>query len=337
MAIRIGIMGFGRIGRNIFRILHTREDIQVVAIADIVEPEALEYLLRFDTVHGRFPDPIAAKGDSLYVKGQQIRLIQGKQPGDVPWKDFGADIVVEASTKYKTKAFLQKHIEKGAKRVILTLPADDEIDAVIVRGVNDDQLKSHHRVISASSITTNCAALILKILDHAFGIEKAFITTVHAYTNAQRLADVPNTDLRQSRAAAENIIPTTTWVPEAISKVLPQMTGKIDCMAMNVPVSDGSLVDVVSHTKDPVTVEAVNEVVKSAAGSQYKDIVAYMDEPIVSSDVIADSHSAIFDSLATQVIGRHLVKTIAWYDNGWGYAHRIVELIQQLASFERNP
>lgn len=334
MAIQVGIMGFGRIGRNIFRILHSRDDIQVVAIADIAPPDAIEYLLRFDTVHGRFPDPVSAKGNSLYVKGQQIHLSQGLAPGDVPWKEFGADIVIESSTKYRSREWLEKHLKMGAKRVILTSPTSDPLDALVVRGVNDDLLKSSDRLVSVGSITTNCLALILNILNDAFGVKRSFMTTVHAYTNDQRLADVPHSDLRRSRAAAENIIPTDTLVPQAVGIVIPELKGKLDGIAMNVPVPDGSNIDLVTETIKPVTVESVNEVVRSAAESQYKGLVAYMDEPIVSSDVIGDTHSAIFDSLATQTLGDHFLKTLAWYDNGWGYAQRVVELVERLSSFE---
>jgi glyceraldehyde 3-phosphate dehydrogenase len=334
MTINIGLMGFGRIGRNIFRILHGQDEIQVVAISDIVDPPALEYLLQFDTVHGRFPEPVTVKGDTLYVKGRQVRLVQGKEPKDVPWKELGVDIVVEASVRYRTRASLQGHLDRGAKRVVLTVPPQDPVDATIVRGVNDHVLSNKHRIISAASITTNCAGLMLKILNTAFGVERAFMTTVHAYTNAQRLADVPHTDLRQSRAAGENIIPTETHVPKALDEILPELKGKIGGMAMNVPVPDGSNVDLVAETKQPLTIESVNEIFRSASGGVYKGIVAFADDPIVSSDVIGDSHSVVFDSLATMVLGDRFVKTLGWYDNGWGYAHRVVELVSRLAHME---
>lgn len=332
--IRVGIMGFGRVGRNIFRILHNLDHFQVVAIADIAEPKALEYLLKFDTVHGRFPDPISVKDNYMYAKGQQIRLLNAKEPGDAKWSEVGADIVIEATNKFRTRAHLEKHLEAGAKRVILTSPAIDEVDAIVIRGINDALLKPNHRSVSTSSITANCAAPILKILNEAFGVERAFMTTVHAYTNDQRLADVPHTDLRRSRAAAENIIPTDTWAPRAIAKVMPELEGRIDGMAMNVPVPDGSNVDLVIETKRPVTVDAINEVVRSAAGTQFKGIVEYMSDPIVSSDVIGSEHSAIFDSMATQVLGTNMAKTISWYDNGWGYAKRVVEVMERLSGFE---
>ena len=324
-------MGFGRIGRNIFRILHSQNEIEIVAICDLGDAKAMEYLLKFDTVHGRFPDPVVAKGDSLYVKGKQIRMFQLREPGEVPWGDVGADIVVEASAKYRTRAWLEKHLARGAKRVILTVPPTDELDAILIRGVNDHVLSPKHRLISTSSITANCVALTLKILHEAFGVERAFMTTVHAYTNDQRLADVPHTDLRRSRAAAENIIPTETFAPKVIGKVLPELDGRLDGMAMNVPVPDGSNVDLVTETTRAVTVESVNEIFRSAAGGPYKGIVEFMEDPIVSSDVIGDTDSVVFDSLATQVLGDRLVKTISWYDNGWAYAQRVVEVIHAIA------
>jgi glyceraldehyde 3-phosphate dehydrogenase len=334
MTINVGLMGFGRIGRNIFRILHGQDDIRVVAISDIVDPPALEYLLQFDTVHGRFPEPVTVKGDTLYAKGRQVRIVGGKEPKDVPWKELGVDIVVEASVRNQTRASLEGHLARGAKRVILTVPPLEPVDATIVRGVNDHVLTNKHKIISAASITTNCTGLMLKILNTAFGVERAVMTTIHAYTNAQRLADVPHTDLRQSRAAAENIIPTETHVPKALDEILPELRGRIGGMAMNVPVPDGSNVDLVTETKNPITVESVNEVFRSACGGVYKGIVSFVEDPIVSSDVIGDSHSMVFDSLATMVMGDRFVKTLGWYDNGWGYAHRVVELINRLSHME---
>ncbi len=337
MSLRIGIMGFGRIGRNIFRILNRNNDIEVVAIADIAEPTAIEYLLKFDTVHGHFPDPVSARGNALYVRGKEIALLQGKEPGAVSWKDLNIDVVIEATAKYRTREWLQKHLDAGARRVILTTPPLDDIDAVIVRGVNDSTLKVSDRLVSTTSITANCLGLLLDILNKAFGIDRAFLTTVHAYTNDQRLADVPHTDLRRSRAAAENIIPTETWAPQALAKILPELAGKIDGLAMNVPVPDGSNVDLVAETKNRVTVESINEVMKSAAGAQYSGLVSYVTDPIVSSDVIGDTHSAIFDSMSTMVLGDRMLKVLAWYDNGWGYAQRIVELLGQMAAFKEKP
>lgn len=336
MSIRIGLMGFGRIGRNVFRILYPREDIEIAAIVDIAEPVALEYLLKFDTVHGRFNEPVWISGDSMYVKGRQIRILQSRAPGDVNWKDLGVDIVVEATGQYRTRAILEKHLQMGASRVILTVPPRDEID-VVVMGVNDHVLTPATRIVSNASCTANALAPICKILNDAFGIDRAFMTTVHAYTNDQRLADVPHTEMRRSRAAAENIIPATTFSPMMVEKILPELAGKLDGMALNVPVPDGSNVDLVSLMKRPVTAQEVNEVVKSAAATRYKNVVEFTDQPIVSSDVIGNDHSAIFDGLSTAVIGGNLLKTITWYDNGWGYATRVVELILKLAAFDAQP
>jgi len=337
MSIRIGIMGFGRIGRNVFRILYPRDDIEVQAIVDIADPKALEYLLKFDTVHGPFLEPVWITGEFLYAKGRQIRMLQKKAPGDVNWRELGVDIVVEATTQYRTRAPLQKHLDMGAQSVILTVPPRDEIDALVVMGVNDHVLTPETRIVSNGSCTANALAPICKVLHEAFGIERGFVTTVHAYTNDQRLADVPHTELRRSRAAAENIIPTTTWSPRMVETVLPALRGKLDGMALNVPVPDGSNVDLVTLMSRPVTAEEVNEVVRSASLSTFRGIIEYTAEPIVSSDVIGNPHSAVFDSLSTQVLGGNLLKTITWYDNGWGYATRVVELIQRLARLAERP
>jgi len=337
MAIRIGIMGFGRIGRNVFRILYPRDDIEIAAISDVAEPAALEYLLKYDTVHGRFLEPVEISGNVMYVKGKPIRLVQGRAPGDVDWDALGVDIVIEATTRYRTRAELQKHVDSGAKRVILTVPPRDRIDALVVMGVNEHVLTSDTRIVSNASCTANALAPICKILHEAFGIDRGFMTTIHAYTNDQRLADVPHTDLRRSRAAAENIIPTDTWSPQAVGAILPELQGKLDGTALCVPVPDGSCVDLVALMQRPVVAEEVNQVVKAAAASNMQNIVEYTESPIVSSDVIGNSHSAIFDALSTQVLGGNLLKTITWYDNGWGYANRVVELVLRLAELEHAP
>jgi glyceraldehyde 3-phosphate dehydrogenase len=332
--VRIGIMGFGRIGRNIFRILHGREDVEVAAIVDIADPQALAYLLRFDTVHGRFPEPVTVKGEFMYVRGRQIRMITKREPGEVNWAELGVSLVVESTGQYRHRAQLQKHIDSGAERVILTVPPRDALDATIIMGVNDHTLTREHRIISNASCTANAVAPIVKVLNEAFGIEKGMFTTVHAYTNDQRLADVPHTELRRSRAAAENIIPTTTYSPHVIEAMLPGLKGRLDGMAMNVPVPDGSIADLVTLMSRPVAVEEVNEIVKSAAANKYRTIIEYTEEPIVSSDVIGNPHSAIFDALSTQIVGGNLLKTLTWYDNGWGYANRVVELIGRLEEMD---
>ena len=334
MATRVGLMGFGRIGRNVFRILHDRNDIEVAAIVDIAEPEALEYLLRFDTVHGRFEQPVWVKGGALYTRGRAVTLLQAKAPGDVDWKALGVDIVVEATGKYRTRDVLQRHLDKGASRVVLTVPPRDAIDALVVMGVNDHVLGPDTRIVSNASCTANALAPICKVLDDAFGIERGFMTTVHAYTNDQRLADVPHTEMRRSRAAAENIIPTTTHSPKVVESILPQLAGRLDGMALNVPVPDGSTVDLVTWMKRDVTAEQVNEIVRSASMTTFAGIVEYTDQPVVSSDVVGNDHSAVFDGLSTFVLGGSMLKTITWYDNGWGYARRVTELIARLAALD---
>jgi glyceraldehyde 3-phosphate dehydrogenase len=334
MAVRIGIMGFGRIGRNVFRILYPRDDIEIAAIVDIAEPKSLEYLLKFDTVHGRFREPVWVSGDAMYCKGKQIRMLQERAPGDVDWAALGVDIVIEATTKYRTRDELSRHLQRGAKRVILTVPPRDDSIDIVVMGVNDDVLGPETDIVSNASCTANALAPICKVLNDAFGIVRGHMTTVHAYTNDQRLADVPHTEPRRSRAAAVNIIPTGTWSPQAVMRIVPELQGKLDGMALCVPVPDGSAVDLVTLMGRPVTVEEVNEVVRSAAASNYKHIIEYTDQPVVSSDVVGNSHSAVFDALSTQVLGGNLLKTITWYDNGWGYATRVVELILRLAELD---
>jgi glyceraldehyde 3-phosphate dehydrogenase len=334
MSIRIGIMGFGRIGRNVFRILYPQDDIEIVTIVDVADPKALEYLLKFDTVHGRFREPVWVKDGAMYAKGRQIRMLQRKAPGDVDWGAMGVDIVIEATGQYRRRELLQKHLDMGAKRVILTVPPRDDIDAIVVMGVNDHVLDESTRIVSNASCTANALTPILKILHDAFGIDRAFMTSVHAYTNDLRLADVPHSDKRRSRSAVENIIPTVTWSPVAVERILPELKGKLDGMALNVPVPDGSNVDLVTLMNREITAAEVNEVVKSAAATRFKSIIEYTDEPIVSSDVIGNPHSGVFDGLSTAVLGGNMLKTVTWYDNGWGYASRVVELIHRLAELE---
>ena len=331
MSIRIGIMGFGRIGRNVFRILYPRDDIEIVAIADVADPKALEYLLKFDTVHGRFQEPVWVTDGAMYAKGRQIRMLQRRAPGDVDWGAMGVDIVIEATGQFRRRELLEKHLQMGAKRVILTVPPRDDIDAIVVMGVNDHLLNENSRIVSNASCTANALTPILKILNDAFGVDRGFMTTVHAYTNDLRLADVPHSDKRRSRSAVENIIPTETWSPLAVERILPELKGKLDGMALNVPVPDGSNVDLVTMMSREVTAAEVNEVVRSAAATRFHSIIEYTDQPIVSSDVIGNPHSGVFDGLSTAVLGGNMLKTVTWYDNGWGYATRVVELVQRLA------
>jgi glyceraldehyde 3-phosphate dehydrogenase len=336
MPSRIGLMGLGRVGRNIFRILYKSDDPRIEAISDVADHAGLAYLLRFDTILGRFPDELSVRDGHLYAAGRQIKMLSGEKPGDVPWGDLGVDTVVEATSRYRSRAELEKHLERGAKRVILCSQSSDPPDITVVMGVNDDQLRADQRIVSNASNTSHCAAPILKILDDAFGIQRGFITTVHAYTNQQRLADVPTEDPRRGRAAAENIIPQETNAAEVVMGLLPQLRGKLTGLAMNVPVANGSVVDTVCWHDRPVTIEAINEVMRTAAGSEHwKGILEYEDDPIVSSDIIKSEASSTFDSLATMVLGGKVSKTLAWFDNGWGYAHRVVDLVRRFEEIDR--
>jgi glyceraldehyde 3-phosphate dehydrogenase len=328
-------MGFGRIGRNLFRILYNREDIRLSAISDIADKRALEYLLRFDTILGRFPEEVSIHESHLYVVGRQIPMLDKKEPGEVPWGALGVDVVIEATAQRRTRQELERHLAQGAKKVILCVPQKTPPDITVVMGVNDDKLRADHHIISNGSCTAHCAAPIIKILDEAFGIERAFLSTVHAYTNQQRLADVPDEDKRRGRAAAENIIPQETNAAQVVMELLPELAGKITGESMNVPVPNGSVVDLVCWHRKPVTPIAINEVIRTAASSYWKEIIDYQNEPIVSSDIIHSPFSGTFDSLATMVMGKNVSKTLAWYDNGWGYAHRVVDLIKKIIDTEK--
>jgi glyceraldehyde 3-phosphate dehydrogenase (phosphorylating) len=338
MPTRIGLMGLGRIGRNIFRILYKSDDLRIEAISDVADQAALAYLLRFDTILGRFPDEVSVRDGHLYVAGRQVTMLTEEKGGETipPWGDLGVETVIEATSKYRTRREIERHLEAGAKRVILCSPPAEPPDITVVMGVNDDQLRPEHRIISNASCTAHAAAPVLEILDDAFGINRAFLTTVHAYTNQQRLADVPDADPRRGRAAAENIIPQETNAAEVIIGLLPKLKGKLSALAMNVPVPNGSVVDLVCWHQRPVTVEAVNEVVRTAAGSsRWKGILEYEDEPIVSSDILLSAASGTYDSLATMVLGTDASKTFTWFDNGWGYAHRVVDLLRRLRELDR--
>jgi len=330
---KVAINGFGRIGRAAFRLLSQRDDIEVVAINDVTPNETLAYLTRFDTVYGRYPGTVTLKDGAMTAGTQTVRMLEQKDPAKLPWGELSVDVVVEATGRFRKREECAWHLAAGAKRVILTVPAKDDVDAMIVVGVNDHLLNPEHRIVSNASCTTNCLAPVAKVLNDTFGIEKGVITTVHAYTNDQRLADVPHKDLRRSRAANENIIPTTTGAARAVGKVLPELKGKLDGVAMRVPVPDGSTVDLVAELQRPATVASLNAAMKEAAGkAPLAGILAYCEDPIVSSDIIQDSHSATFDSLCTRVLGGNFVKVIAWYDNEWGYSCRVVDLIGRLAA-----
>jgi glyceraldehyde 3-phosphate dehydrogenase len=332
MATRVGINGFGRIGRSVFRILSERDDINVVCINDLFENEQLAYLLKYDTVMGIFKKEVTATDDALYVGDQKVMMTEHRDPAAIPWKDLGVDVVIESTGVFRERAPLEKHLAAGAKKVLLTVPAKEEIDATIVLGVNDDELKAEHRIVSNASCTTNCLAPIAKIIDDSFGLEEGFITTVHAYTNDQRLADVPHKDFRRSRAAGENIIPTTTGAARAVGKVLPRLKGKLDGLAMRVPVPDGSIVDLVCRLGKNATTEDVNGAVREAAEGPMQRVLEYSEEPLVSSDIIGNPHSSIFDAMSTSSLEDGYLRVVSWYDNEWGYSNRVVDLIDKMAT-----
>ena len=332
--MRVAINGFGRIGRSVFRVLDHRKEIDLVAINDIFDKDALVYLLKYDTVMGRFPGKVALDGDILNAGHQQVKLLSERIPEQLPWGDLGIDVVVESTGIFRQKAQLQNHLTAGAKKVILTVPPKDEIDYMVVLGVNDDGLTADHNIISNASCTTNCLAPMAKVLHEAFGIELGVINTIHAYTNDQRLADVPHSDWRRSRAAAENVIPTTTGAARAVGKVLPELNGKLDGIAMRVPVPDGSVVDFNVRLEQDVTLEKINDAVHAAAESgPLAKVLEYSTLPVVSTDIIGNEHSSIYDAPFTRVIDGSFIKTLNWYDNEWGYSNRVVDLIGILNKF----
>ena len=333
--MKIAINGFGRIGRSVFRILNNREKIDVVAINDIFDKGALTYLLKYDTVMGRFPEEVSLEGDILKIQSQSVKLLAERDPASLPWNELGVDIVIESTGIFRQRDQLQYHINAGAKRVVLTVPSKDEIDYTVVLGVNDDGLKPEHKIVSNASCTTNCLAPMAKILNESFGIQMGVINTIHAYTNDQRLADVPHSDWRRSRAAAENVIPTTTGAARAVGKVLPELDGKLDGIAMRVPVPDGSVVDLNVRLDKEVTTDEVNDVIRSASESgPLKNVLQYSNLPVVSTDIIGNPHSSIFDAPFTRVVGGNFVKTLNWYDNEWGYSNRVVDLLETLNALD---
>lgn len=331
MVIKVGINGFGRIGRSVFRIISDRKDMEVVAINDLFDNEQLAYLLKYDTVMGIFDKQVTAEKDAMTVGNERVVMTEHRDPAQIPWKELGVQIVIESTGVFRNREPLEKHLAAGASKVILTVPAKEEIDATIVIGVNDEQLKPQHRIVSNASCTTNCLAPIAKIIDDTFGLEEGFITTVHAYTNDQRLADVPHKDFRRSRAAGENIIPTTTGAAKAVGKVLPQLQGKLDGLAMRVPVPDGSIVDLVCRLKKKASRADINAAVQKAAAGPMQRVVEYSEAPLVSSDIIGNTHSSIFDALSTSSTQDGYARIVSWYDNEWGYSNRVVDLIGMLA------
>ena len=333
MAVKIGVNGFGRIGRNFFRAARKRGmRFDFVAVNDITDPKTLAHLLKYDSVLGRFDGHVQVDGEGLVVDGDRIKVLAERDPANLPWKELGAEIVIESTGLFTEREKAQKHLEAGAEKVIISAPAKGE-DVTIVMGVNDqDYAATEHHVISNASCTTNCVVPMAKVLGDAFGIERGFMTTIHAYTNDQNLLDLPHKDLRRARAAAINIVPASTGAAKASSLALPELKGKMDGLAMRVPVPDGSVTDLVCVLKRDVTVEQVNEAFRKASETKpLAGILGYTEDPIVSSDVVGSEFSCVFDSLSTMTIGS-LVKVIGWYDNEWGYSNRLVDLVGLVAS-----
>ncbi|MGH8923247.1 MAG: type I glyceraldehyde-3-phosphate dehydrogenase [Acidimicrobiia bacterium] len=329
---RIGLFGFGRIGRNAFRLLVDHQDLEVAAIADIDDPAGLTYLLKYDSIYGRFPKPVSYDNGTLQVEEKSIAFLTARAPSDIDWKNLGVDLVVDATSNYRTMEAAQGHLRSGAKRVVVASTPEKPGDVpVLLRGINDSLLTSGAEVLALGSNTSNAVAPILRILDNALGIDRAFFTTVHAMTNDQRLADVPGTGFRTSRAAGENIIPAETNSPEILAQVMPELGGKISAMALNVPVADGSTIDLTALVNLPTSKEAVNAAVAAAASGRFKDLIEFTADPIVSSDVKSSTYSGIFDSLSTMVVEETMVKTITWFNNGWGYSARIVEVLVEMS------
>lgn len=326
--INIAINGFGRIGRNLFRLLIGNEKIKVVAINDIADTATLTHLLKYDSTHGVLKGEVTVSGDEISVNGNRVKILHLAHPRDLHWQEFDVDFVIEASGKYKTFEDLQYHLKEGVKKVILSVPPIDEKIKMVVLGVNDHTLDGSEKIISNASCTTNNAAPMLKLLDENFGVEQAYITTVHSYTTDQSLQDKPHRDLRRSRAAAQSIIPTTTGAAKALTRIFPNLSDVIGGCGIRVPVINGSLTDMTVNIRKETSIEEINKIFKNAAGEgALKNILAYTEDPIVSVDILGNSHSCIFDAQMTSVIGGKLVKIIGWYDNEIGYSSRLIDLI----------
>jgi len=331
--IKVGINGFGRIGRLTYRALLTKKQIDLVAVNDLTDAKTLAHLFKYDSVHGRFNGDIAVDGDYLVINGKKIRVYAEKDPANLPWKDLGVEVVIESTGIFRNREKLNKHITAGAKKVILSVPADnaEDVDATIVLGVNDQMLNKGMQFVSNASCTTNCLAPVAKVLNDKFGIRRGLMNTIHSYTNDQIILDAPHKDLRRARAAAVSIIPTKTGAAKAIGLVIPELVGKLDGFAVRVPTPDGSLIDLTCELLKPVTRDEINAAMKEAANGPMKGILEYTEDPLVSCDIIGNTHSAIFDSLLTKVIDKTFVKVIAWYDNEAGYAQRLADMVERIA------
>jgi glyceraldehyde 3-phosphate dehydrogenase len=332
MAIaRIAINGFGRIGRIVTRIAKMRRQFDVVAVNDLAEPEALAYAFKYDSIHGIYPGEVSHSGDTMTIDGDPFKVLSEKDPAKLPWRELGADYVIECTGKFRKLSELDVHLQSGARRVIVTVPTKDFLESTVVLGVNDHVVTKDAKIISNASCTTNCAAPLALILEETFGIKRGLMNTIHAYTNDQRLVDMPHKDFRRSRNAATNIIPTETGAAKAVGLVIPSLKGKLDGLAMRVPVPDGSVVDLTVELKKAATAVEINAAMKAASEGRLKGIMQYCTDPIVSSDIVGNSHSCIFDAELTQVIDGNFVKVIGWYDNEWGYSTRVEDLIVKVA------
>jgi glyceraldehyde 3-phosphate dehydrogenase len=331
--IKTAINGFGRIGRLTLKAALKNEDIEIVAVNDLTNSATLAHLLKYDSVHGKFPGTVSAEGDYLLVNGKKIRVYSEKDPANLPWKELGIDVVVESTGVFRDREKISKHLQAGARKVVLCVPSKSasDVDATVVLGVNDGDIKPEHQIYSNASCTTNCLAPFAKVINDNFGIKRGLMNTIHSYTNDQIILDAPHSDLRRARAAAMSIIPTTTGAAKAVGLVIPELKGKLDGFAMRVPTPDGSVVDLTVELSRDVTKEEINEAIKKAAEGPMKGILEYCTDPIVSTDVIGNTHSSVFDSKLTQVIDGNFIKVVSWYDNEYGYANRVVDLVGRIA------
>jgi len=333
MATKIGINGFGRIGRNVFKLLHAHDDFEVVAINDLTDAKTLRHLLKYDSVYGTNKSTIETGESSLIVDGKTIAITAERNPADLQWGDKGVDFVLESTGIFRAKEQCMMHVQAGAKKVLLSVPPKDEVDAVIVMGVNDDTLKADDKVVSNASCTTNCLAPMAKVLHQEFGIKRGLMNTIHAYTNDQTVHDMPHSDLRRSRAAAQSVIPTSTGAAKAVGLVLPELNGKLDGFAMRVPIPVGSAVDLTVELDKDASAADINAAIKAASEGALAGILEYCEDPIVSADIVGNPASSVFDSLLTNVLDGNFAKVVSWYDNEWGYSNRCVDLFTKMGSF----
>ena len=331
---KVAINGFGRIGRMSFRAMLDHPELDIVAINDLTSADTLAYLFKYDSIHDNFEGEVHAEGDCIVVNGKKVKIYAERDPQNLPWGDLGVDIVIESTGLFKKREQMMKHINAGAKKVILTVPAGkaDDVDATVVMGVNDNVLTKEMQLVSNASCTTNCLAPVAKVLNDKFGIKRGLMNTIHSYTNDQKILDQPHSDLRRARAAAISIIPTSSGAAKAVGLVIPELKGKLDGFAMRVPTPDGSVVDLTAEMACNVTKEEINAAIKEAAEGSMKGVLQYVDEPIVSVDIIDNTHSSIFDSLLTQVMDGNFVKVVSWYDNEKGYSTRVGDLAAKLAT-----